>query len=70
MRLIGWHVDGTLPDLPKFVIIGAPHTSNWDFVLFLGVMFYSAGKRALYGKGGDFPLPDWLVLSLLRRLSR
>ena len=39
MRLTGWHVDGTLPDLPKYVIIGAPHTSNWDFVLFLGIIF-------------------------------
>ncbi len=39
MRLAGWHVDGTLPDLSKYVIIGAPHTSNWDFILFLGIIF-------------------------------
>lgn len=39
MRLFGWHIDGKLPDIPKFVLIGAPHTSNWDFVLFLGVVF-------------------------------
>ncbi len=39
MRLTGWRVDGTLPDLPKYVIVGAPHTSNWDFVLFLGIIF-------------------------------
>ncbi len=39
MRLAGWHIDGRLPDIPKFVLIGAPHTSNWDFVLFLGVVF-------------------------------
>jgi 1-acyl-sn-glycerol-3-phosphate acyltransferase len=39
MRLAGWHVDGILPDLPKYIIIGAPHTSNWDFVLFLGIIF-------------------------------
>jgi 1-acyl-sn-glycerol-3-phosphate acyltransferase len=39
MRLTGWHIEGRLPDLPKFVLIGAPHTSNWDFVLFLGVVF-------------------------------
>lgn len=32
----GWKLDGHLPDLPKFVIAGAPHTSNWDFVFFLG----------------------------------
>jgi 1-acyl-sn-glycerol-3-phosphate acyltransferase len=32
MRLLGWRVDGQFPDLPKFVIIVAPHTSNWDFI--------------------------------------
>jgi 1-acyl-sn-glycerol-3-phosphate acyltransferase len=27
-----------MPDHPKMVIIAAPHTSNWDYVLFLGVI--------------------------------
>ena len=36
MRLAGWRFTGELPDLPKFVIAVAPHTSNWDFVI--GVM--------------------------------
>jgi 1-acyl-sn-glycerol-3-phosphate acyltransferase len=31
MRLLGWRIDGRLPDLPQFVIIVVPHTSNWDF---------------------------------------
>ncbi len=32
----GWKVVGTPPDPKKFVIIAAPHTSNWDFVYFIG----------------------------------
>ena len=40
MRLTGWRVKGSLPDLPKYIIVGAPHSSNWDFVLFLGVVFH------------------------------
>jgi 1-acyl-sn-glycerol-3-phosphate acyltransferase len=32
MRMMGWRIEGQFPDLPKFVIIVAPHTSNWDFV--------------------------------------
>jgi 1-acyl-sn-glycerol-3-phosphate acyltransferase len=28
-----WRIDGQFPDLRKFVIIVAPHTSNWDFVV-------------------------------------
>ena len=32
MRVMRWRIDGNLPDLRKFVIIVAPHTSNWDFL--------------------------------------
>jgi 1-acyl-sn-glycerol-3-phosphate acyltransferase len=32
MRLTGWRIEGNLPDLRKFLIIVAPHTSNWDFL--------------------------------------
>lgn len=35
----GWTFEGELPDLPKFVIIGAPHTSNWDFVVAMLTIF-------------------------------
>lgn len=33
LRLAGWKIVGNFPDLPKGVIIVAPHTSNWDFVV-------------------------------------
>ena len=33
MRLMGWRVIGQLPDRPRFVFVGAPHTSNGDFFL-------------------------------------
>jgi 1-acyl-sn-glycerol-3-phosphate acyltransferase len=32
----GWTVEGTAPSPRKFVVIAAPHTSNWDFLHFLG----------------------------------
>jgi len=35
LKLIGWHVDVTLPEEKKFVLIGAPHTTNWDLPLAL-----------------------------------
>lgn len=34
-RAAGWKMEGRLPDIPKYLLIGAPHTSNWDFILFL-----------------------------------
>ncbi len=34
LRLIGWKVTGAVPEhIKKCVIIAAPHTSNWDFVI-------------------------------------
>lgn len=39
LALARWRVEGTLPDLPRFVIIAAPHSSNWDFVLGVLVLF-------------------------------
>ena len=30
---MGWHIEGNFPDLGRMVVIVAPHTSNWDFVV-------------------------------------
>ncbi len=57
MRLVGWRVEGKLPDLPKYVLIGAPHTSNWDFVLFLGVIFSLRANVRFMGKAELFRFP-------------
>ena len=39
-RALGWEFKGVIPDLPKMVIVGAPHTSNWDFFLFLAALHH------------------------------
>jgi 1-acyl-sn-glycerol-3-phosphate acyltransferase len=57
MRQRGWRVDGKLPDIPKFVLIGAPHTSNWDFLLFLGVIFSLRANVRFMGKAEIFRFP-------------
>jgi 1-acyl-sn-glycerol-3-phosphate acyltransferase len=57
MRLLGWRVDGKLPDLPKYILIGAPHTSNWDFILFLGVIFSLRANVRFMGKAELFRFP-------------
>jgi 1-acyl-sn-glycerol-3-phosphate acyltransferase len=57
MRMTGWHVKGTLPDLPKFILIGAPHTSNWDFALFLGLVFTLRANVRYMGKAELFRFP-------------
>lgn len=56
-RLRGWTVEGRPPDAPKFIVIGAPHTSNWDFAVFLGAT-EELGIRASYiGKHSLFRWP-------------
>ncbi|MFW5966816.1 MAG: lysophospholipid acyltransferase family protein [Persicimonas sp.] len=51
----GWTVVNELPDdLDKFVIIAAPHTSNWDFPVTMALAatvdmkFYWVGKHTLF----------------------
>jgi 1-acyl-sn-glycerol-3-phosphate acyltransferase len=55
--VFGWRVEGGLPDMPKYVLIGAPHTSNWDFVLFLAVIFRLKSNAQFMGKAELFRKP-------------
>ncbi|WP_370462622.1 1-acyl-sn-glycerol-3-phosphate acyltransferase [Pseudomaricurvus sp. HS19] len=33
LRMLGWRLEGELPDAPRIMVILAPHTSNWDFIV-------------------------------------
>lgn len=57
LRLSGWRVHGQLPGFPKFIIIGAPHTSNWDFILMLALGFSLRAKFQFMGKAELFRSP-------------
>ena len=35
LKLLGWSIHMELPKVPKYIMVGAPHTSNWDWVLML-----------------------------------
>jgi 1-acyl-sn-glycerol-3-phosphate acyltransferase len=54
MKLTGWTVSGDPPDCKKMLIIGAPHTSNWDILyMFAGTAIYRVkvswmGKHSLF----------------------
>jgi 1-acyl-sn-glycerol-3-phosphate acyltransferase len=39
LGLFGWRIEGSFPDAPRFVLIVAPHTSNWDFPVGLMAKF-------------------------------
>ncbi|MEN9925359.1 MAG: hypothetical protein RL268_1485 [Pseudomonadota bacterium] len=56
-RAKGWKLEGALPDARKFVIAGAPHTSNWDFVFFTGATHEVGIKPSFMGKHTLFRWP-------------
>lgn len=53
-KLAGWRFDGTMPSEKKYIIIVAPHTSNWDFMIGLcarSILRFDAkflGKKELF----------------------
>lgn len=49
--LKGWKIEGGLPkDITKYVIAGAPHSSNWDFVFFAGATEKEGVRPNFMGK--------------------
>ncbi|WP_419255580.1 lysophospholipid acyltransferase family protein [Caulobacter sp. ErkDOM-YI] len=63
----GWTIEGAAPTTTrKFVIIAAPHTSNWDFVYFLGAADALNLKLSFMGKISLF---RWPFARLMRDLG-
>ncbi|MBR7794218.1 lysophospholipid acyltransferase family protein [Undibacterium sp. FT147W] len=55
LRLTGWRVEGQTPTEKKYVLIAAPHTSNWDFPVTLMVCFALRLRVYWMGKSSLFP---------------
>jgi 1-acyl-sn-glycerol-3-phosphate acyltransferase len=56
-RLLGWRFEGGLPPDPKVIVIGAPHTSNWDFLAFMAAMGAFRIRPRYLGKHSLFRWP-------------
>jgi 1-acyl-sn-glycerol-3-phosphate acyltransferase len=56
-RRNGWTISGSLPPDRKFVIMGASHTSNWDFLVFLGAVNALGRQIRFIGKHSLFKWP-------------
>ena len=66
LRLGGWRVTGTLPDIPRLVLIAAPHSSNWDGIWGMAAKMALGFDARVLGKDALF----WWPLSIvLRRLG-
>lgn len=65
LKLIGWRIENEQPAYKKYVLIAAPHTSNWDFAIFLLVAFSLRMDLHWMGKDSLFPKPfKWLMIWL------
>lgn len=66
LRASGWRLTGHFPDVPRLVLIAAPHSSNWDGMhglamrQVLGLEVSLVAKRQLFW---------WPLGSLLRKLG-
>jgi 1-acyl-sn-glycerol-3-phosphate acyltransferase len=57
LRLTGWKLGDGPPDVPKCVVIAAPHTSNWDLVFMLAMAGAFGIRVSWMGKDAIFRAP-------------
>jgi len=83
LRLSGWRVEAPEVPAPPFIFIGAPHTSNWDFLLLMVGIFHLRldvhwlGKHTLFPSGlgwfmrwlGGIPVRRDRAHNMVARLS-
>ena len=83
LSLLGWQLDARLPSEKKFVITGAFHTSNWDFVYgilgmwALGLKASWVGKHTLFRgplgpifkRMGGIPVDRTIHTGFIRRIA-
>lgn len=65
LKVLGWRLEGSVPDVPKYVFVAAPHTSNWDFLIFLAVTFASRMRCIWMGKDSLFRPPFGVLFTWL-----
>lgn len=63
IRLAGWTLIGERPEAKKYVLVCAPHTSNWDFVYLLAASWAFGTNLNWLGKHTLFEGPmGWFLL--------
>ncbi len=65
-RIFGWSIEGKFPkDQPKYIVVVAPHTSNWDFFLGLFTRTITQDDIKFIGKHSIFFFPLGILLRAL-----
>jgi 1-acyl-sn-glycerol-3-phosphate acyltransferase len=62
LRLTGWEAEGARPSVSRFVLVAAPHTSNWDLAFLLALAAGFDLRLSWMGKHQLFKPPfGWLM---------
>ncbi len=56
LAALGLRITGHMPNFPKMMVIGAPHTSNWDGVMAIGMALALSILATIY--------PSWRASTL------
>lgn len=65
LKLCGWRASSSLPPCDQYVLVGAPHTSNWDFPLAMLAMWATGLRFSWVGKHTLFKGPPGLLMRAL-----
>ncbi len=65
VRLCGWRLEGQAPALDHYVVIAAPHTSNWDFIWMILMATALGMKISWFGKHTLFAWPFGPIMRAL-----
>lgn len=64
LDILGWRIEGHFPtsdQIPKYIVVSAPHTSNWDLPLGLATRAIERSRIGFIGKKSLFRFPfGWL----------
>jgi len=54
LRIFGWQVSGNIPNEERIVVVAAPHTSNWDFIIAMLTILALNANLKWIGKSSIF----------------
>ncbi len=69
LKIMGWNIKGTSPDIPQYLCIAAPHTSNWDMFYFLLLASAMNVKLSFMAKRSLFKPPFGFLTRMLGGIS-
>lgn len=69
LRVTGWEAEGARPDARRYVLIAAPHTTNWDFPYLLAFAEHFGMRISWLGKASLFRPPFGVIMRALGGVS-